>query len=470
LRRYHEVAETCGSELQACFAAICGRINTTGPGTPLVVFNPLAWNRTDAVETDFESDAPPASLQLSDPQGKQIAVQIVRDQFLRGKHVVTIAFVAADVPSLGYKTYRLTSDTPRTVPTSLKSAVEQIENRYFRVRIDPASGCLQSIVDKDHNREVLAANGQGNLIQVLDDFGDSEGYMKSATGAIEHNTWTGKRWDVTAEPRITLVERGPVRSVVEVKKKFGLARFTQRITLYDMIPRIDFSLAMDWNGENKMVKVSFPLAVTNPEATYEIPYGTIRRPSRGEEQVAQRWADISAGDYGASLLNDGRYGYDITPNVLRLSVLRCPAGPVRSRQELGQHEVKYSLYPHPGGWQNAGVVRRGYELNRPLMTVRDTPHQGDLPAAYSFAGVEPENVVLAMMKKAEDGEQLIARCYESQGKAVTARITLAAPLNVDAVHATDLLESSQQELAAQPDGFSVEMPAYSINTFKLIQD
>jgi alpha-mannosidase len=472
LRLYQQVGQTGQAELDACLNALCERIDTAGPGTPIVVFNPLAWERTDALQCEVRCDASPVSIRLTDRQGNRLAAQIIGDRMIGGKHVVTIAFVAGAVPSLGYKSYWVAfGQHPDPAPASPKSSAREIENAYFRVQIDPATGCLRSVFDKDRNREVLAATGKGNLIQVLEDFGDSEGFLKSADGVAEHNDWTGRRcWDVDAQPRIALVERGPVRTVVQVRKKFGLARFTQRITLYAGIRRVDFDLALDWKGRNRMVKVSFPLAVSSPEAAYEIPYGVILRPSQGEEHAAQQWVDISAGDYGVSLLNAGRYGFDVTRNTIRMSVLRSPTEPVFTTDEADTHEVKYALFPHPGSWQGAGVVRQGYELNTPLIAVLDAPHGGDLPAAYSFVQVQPANVIMTVLKKAEDSNSLVMRCYEAEGKAGVTRVTLAAPLSAGAVHGSDLLENDERELSADASGFAADTPAYSIDTFKLYSE
>lgn len=473
LRLYREIERRGRAELDACLGALCTRIDTAGAGKPIVVFNALAWERTDVVPCDLVSDAAPGSIRLTNKDGHRLATQILGDRVVGDKHVITIAFVADAVPSLGYQSYWLAFGQQPAAdpePAPLKSSSSELENAYFRVQIDPATGCLRSVFDKAQHREVLAATGKGNLIQILEDFGDSEGFLKSAEGVEERNGWTGHHcWDVDAEPRIALVERGPVRAVVEVKKKFGLARFTQRVTLYAGIRRIDFDLAIDWRGTNKMVKVSFPLAVSSPKAAYEIPYGVIQRPSQGEEHTAQQWVDISTEDYGVSLLNDSRYGFDVTPDTIRMSVLRSPAEPVYATDETDTHHVQYALYPHSGGWRGAGVARRGYELNTPLIAVLEAPHAGDLPASGSFVKVEPENVLLTVLKKAEDSDHLVMRCYETEGKVCTTRVTLSVPLAIDAVHATDLLENDERELSAAPTGFTAEAPAYSINTFKLFR-
>jgi len=305
---------------------------------------------------------------------------------------------------------------------------------------------------------------------VMQDFGDSEGFLRSAQGEIEHNVWDGRSWDVASDPQIAWIETGPVREVIEVKKKFGLARFTQRIALPRGLSRIEFDLDIDWEGTNRMVKVAFPLSISSPVATCEIPYGAITRASNGEECVAQNWVDVSESGHGVSLLNDSRYGHDFGPSLIRLSVLRSPDHPVATTEQHGIHRVRYALYPHAGGWQEAGIPRRGQEWNNPPIVTVGPRHSGDLPARYSFLEVSPDNVNVSVLKKAEDSDDLLLRCYDSTGSSCTARITLADPLKVDAVHTTDLLENSQAECPSQGTTFQVPVGAWSIETLRLIRD
>jgi alpha-mannosidase len=132
--------------------------------------------------------------------------------------------------------------------------------------------------------------------------------------------------------------------------------------------------------------------------------------------------------------------------------------------------VKYALVPHSGTWQQAGIVRRGQEFNNPLIAVATTAHTGGLPSAQAFLRVEPEIVLLSALKKAEDSDDLVLRCYESTGAACTAKVTLAAPLTADAVHVADLLENGQAELDVTPAGFEAPVGAWAIESYKLIRD
>lgn len=471
LRRYAEVQGTAAAELESALRAIAARINTKGPGIPLTVFNPLAWERTDIAEGMIAWRDTTSEITIVDDQGHSVPAQVVARESKGPQPVLRFAFLAESVPSLGYRTYWARPAKPNAKRHAVSPAsVHELENEFFKVTLDPATGCLSSIYDKTAQREVLAQGAQGNLIQIIEDLGDSEGFLKDAQGNIEHNVWDGPSWNVNTDPQISPVEHGPLGLTVVVKQKFGLARFTQRITLTHKVPRIDFDLAIDWEGKNRMVKVAFPLSVSSPTATSEIPYGVIDRKSNGQECVAQNWVDISNGGYGVSLLNDSRYGHDFTENTIRISVLRSPDQPVAATDEKGTHHIRYALYPHRGSWQEAATVRRGSEFNTPMPVLASTSHTGELPSIQSFLQVSPENVVVSVLKKTEDSEDLILRCYESTGRACSARITVAEGLRMDGVHATDLLENSQSDLAVTPEGFSFPVGAWSIESFKWIRD
>lgn len=191
-----------------------------------------------------------------------------------------------------------------------------------------------------------------------------------------------------------------------------------------------------------MVKVAFPLSVRNDSATYEIPYGAIQRPSCGEEQVAQKWADISDRQYGVSLLNDSRYGYDITKNTIRLSLLRSPDHPVESLDDKGIHQVRYSLYPHRGTWKEGKSMLKGYEFNNPFIAVTAEVHKGNLPTIHSFLEISLENLVVTVLKKAEDSDDLVFRPYETTGQPCVAKVKISEFLGIDAIHKTDLIRNN----------------------------
>jgi alpha-mannosidase len=319
---------------------------------------------------------------------------------------------------------------------------------------------------------------EGNLLQCFEDI------------PTEYDAWeikyTGKKWELNKPESVQLVEGGPIRAVIRVKKNFlGTAKsnmqptssfpssfFTQDIIIYNGIPRIDCQMTADWWEDHILLKVAFPLNVKSDVATYEIPYSHITRPTtrnnsweRARYEVsAHHWADLSDGNYGVSLLNDSKYGHDTEGSLMRLTLLRSPTSP-DPLADRGKHSFAYALYPHEGGWQKANTVRRGHEFNNPLIAELVTSHAGDLPLSCSFVKAEPENFVLTAIKKAEDSNALILRFYECNGESATARITL--PQNPKAVYETDFLEKNIGKLNLDKNIVTIPVGKNETKTIKV---
>jgi alpha-mannosidase len=469
LARYREIAEDGEKELRRALESIVRRVDTRGEGTPIVVFNPLSWEREGLVEAElpFEGDG---GVAVTDSRGAFVPAQLLEAPGDGRPRTVRVLF-AAKVPATGYACYRaIRGPADRDRVGRLSARANVLENEFFEVKVDPVTGALRSVFDKTANREILREGRPGNLIQVTEDFGDSEGFLMSPKGFGEYPRWSGRTWNVDEAAEVRAVESGPARATLQVKSRFGLARFVQRIHLYPGIPLVDFELVLDWQGKNKMVKVAFPLGVSSDSATYEIQYGAITRPSVGEEHVAQKWVDVSEEGYGVSLLNDSRYGHDVEGSTVRLSVLRSPDHPVDASEEDGVHRVRYALYPHRGGWREAGTVRRGYEFNYPLVAVVGERHPGDLPETHAFLSAEPGNVVVSVLKKAERSDDLIVRFYETSGDPARARLRLSPFVRFDGVHEVDLLENELGVVPHRGPVIETDVGRHSIESIRLIED
>jgi alpha-mannosidase len=174
-----------------------------------------------------------------------------------------------------------------------------------------------------------------------------------------------------------------------------------------------------------------------------------------------RWADLSDAQYGVSILNDSKYGYDGKDNVLRLSLLRSPAYPDPHADEGKQH-FSYAIYPHAGGWQQASTVRHGYEFNYLPIAFQTTAHEGNLPPSHSFVKVDPENLVLTAMKQTEAGDGLVLRFYETNGQKGTA--TIHVPAGVSEAHEANLMEKQEGSVQVSGDTITVPVGAWEIKT------
>ena len=469
-----EARSTAAFELDRAIGALAGAVNTSSVrnAVPLLVFNTLAWDRSDIVEYPLERGDTNSYAVYH--RGRQSPwLHRSSDRTAHGRRLL---FVARDVPAMGHDLYLLKAGKAPEATHGLSAWNGGLKGPFFDVRIDTTSGWLRSIVDLRTGRELLA--GPGNELQLLED-------LPTAWDAWNIG-WTGKLFPMTFRGA-EVIETGPVRAdrppvprlpeARDVRKEFPTedfpsSFFTQDVILYNGLDRIDFVTAVDWWEDRIMLKVSFPLAVTDSAATYEIPYGSIRRSTRRVtswekakvEVPAARWADVTSGGYGVSLLNTSKYGYDVTGNVMRLSLLRSPKWPDPTA-DRGKHTITYALYPHAGGPTEGLTVRRGYEVNTPLLTFRTTAHKGALPARHSGMRLEPSTLVLTSLKVAEDGDGWVVQWYESAGKNTTARLSL--PGKAKSARLSNFLEEEGQVLSPRGTEVEVQTPAHRVMTMRV---
>jgi alpha-mannosidase len=455
-RSHAEAEAECRRELGFALSAIAAEVDCAS--STLLVFNPLSWERDDVVEAEVDASA--GKVRLVDEKGAEVPTQVIAESKEGGRARIKLLFVAEEVPSLGYRAYRF-EDGESKGAVDLRATEHEMENDRFKLRISPKTGNVESIYDKANGREVLG--GSGNALEAFEDMGDSEGGFTIGTAHLQNVAVFGKSWKIESDPEIRVVERGPVRAVVRVTKRYQNSSFAQDIILYSKLDRIDFGLTVDWHDIHRLIKVGFPLKVEKGTLRSESPFGWIARPQVGDERLTLQWIDLSNEEYGISYLNDSRCAYDALDNVIRLTVLRSPTEPEYSTEE-GVHSLRYALHPHRGPW-TAGVVRRGYEFNNGLMPVYQAGHKGKLPGSSSLLEATPENVILTALKMAEDGDAIIARLYEVEGKHCAPRITLIE--GILSAQLTNLLEEDVAQLIPTDRALMAKAGPYEIVTLKL---
>ncbi len=164
--------------------------------------------------------------------------------------------------------------------------------------------------------------------------------------------------------------------------------------------------------------MAFPVAVRATEATYDIQFGNLKRPThwntswdRAKFEVAgHQWADLSETGYGVSLANDCKYGYDIKDHTLRLSLIKSAIDPDLDADQ-GEHRFTYALLPHRGDWFTGETVRQAWDLNSPL---RAEPC-GAGQQSFSLLGSPASNIQVDAVKGSEDGTRVVVRLHEFSG-------------------------------------------------------
>ncbi|MGC2160867.1 MAG: glycoside hydrolase family 38 C-terminal domain-containing protein [Silvibacterium sp.] len=424
---------------------IDARVNTSGAGVPLLVFNPLAWQRSGLVTVSVQMPQPATSVSVLDDQNHVLPSEVLSSD--AQTHTFKLLIDVKDAPSLGYEVVHVIPGK-RPFASDLHVSGLTLENAALRVTVDKTTGCITSLVDKKNGDkktgfESLAAHSCGNELQLYHDLPKQYDAWN-----IDPGTYDKPPVNLDTADSVELIEKGPLRAVVRVTHHTENSKFVQDIILTEGSDEVVVANDIDWHETHELLKAAFPLAASSDKATYEIPYGTIERPTTRNnswedakfEVPAQRWADLGDGQHGFSLINDSKFGYDARGNVLRLTLLRSPTWPDPNADRGHQH-FSYALYPHGGGWKQALTVRHGFDFNYQLSATQVEPHMGEMAARHSFVSVEPQNVVLTAMKKAEDSNALIFHLYEWAGK--SGNIEISLPPGATGATETNLMEQPQ---------------------------
>ncbi|MFN6572115.1 alpha-mannosidase [Dendronalium sp. ChiSLP03b] len=484
LPEWQQVEQVGTKILQESLLAIASHTTIPEPphpeAQPIFIFNSLNWVRSQVVEIVFPDLELEQSFdwQICDPQGNEVSSQ---ERFIGPRRrrtgetpIMSVSFLANEIPACGYRIFWLCPCKPSLQSSNPLGEEYVLENEYLRVTVDQLTGDLSSIFDKIHQREVLS--GLGNQLQAFQDSGQYWDAWNIDPNYAQHPLPPAKL------SFISHLEQGMLRSRVRVVRTIGQSEFRQDYILEKGSAVLKIKTHVDWQENQVLVKAAFPLTVESDFATYEIPCGAIRRPTKPQtpaeqakwEVPALRWADLTGeteqGMYGVSLLNDCKYGYDSQPNQLRLTLLRSPNWP-DPEADRGVHEFTYALYPHTNSWETAHTIRCGYELNTPLQVVVNPPNIQhpvlSTPEGLSFLDLCAENLILMALKPSEDDPQeLILRCYECHGE--TAELSLQSDLGLNLGDTVDLLErcSSIAEFSSTKQILTIQ--PWKIASFKLI--
>jgi alpha-mannosidase len=390
---------------------------------PVIVFNSLAWPRTETLELKVQlpgaaNDAAVFDLGKGGYPQQMVSADSATNQFT--------LLVSVKVPALGYTVLRasgvslidggLPNLQLKQTPTAFI-----LDNGVLQLTIDKQNGCMTQLETSQIIQSMssyLQRNACGNQLQTYVD----QPKQYDAWN-IDPGTLDGTMTPIMSLDSIKVVADGPLRKMVRITRTWQSSKFVQDISLDDGADFVRVDSDIDWHETHVLLKAAFPLAASSGKATYEIPYGAIQRPTTRNnswekaqfEVPALRWADLGDDKQGVSILNDSKYGYDAVGNTLRLTLLRSPTWPDPDADRGPQH-FTYEIYPHTGTWQQAETVHRGYELNTPLTAQQVFPHTGSLPPTHSFASVDEPNIILSAVKKAEDSDALIFRVYDATGK------------------------------------------------------
>jgi len=384
----YDVVRWSTNEISAgALAKVAEKIDTrvkVEKSIPIVVYNSLGWERSGEVKVSVQLPDPKQQISISElcepeSQINQIAPFVLSRNAETGE--VEFSFIARKIPALGYKVFRVgpawkpkpgeprpgcvLGMFPEPQQTAVGDLVLQNDPDGLAVHVNRTNGCITSISDGKAKYEWIAQGGCGNELQAFKDTPKDYDAWNIDPGTLDQPPSL-----INQAERVELIGSAEDHAI-RVTRHWQNSEFVQTIRLKG--DQVDIENDIDWHESHVLLKAAFPLAASGPFATYEIPYGTIDRPTTRDnswekaqfEVPAQQWADLGDGKHGLSLINDSKFGYDAAGNTLRLTLLRSPKWPDPDA-DMGHHHFHYALYPHAGTWKDAMTVRHGFEYNYPL--------------------------------------------------------------------------------------------------------
>ncbi|TKJ33431.1 MAG: hypothetical protein CEE38_20740 [Planctomycetes bacterium B3_Pla] len=473
-------------------------------GHYIVVFNPLSFTRTDIVRVpkfrgsgfEIHNLSSPGTgsevCQYVDLAGPQSAVPYAAYRHARGQfephELRDLVFVAKDVPPLGYKVFKIGGKPSGSPPNNVTVESNALESRFYKITIDPRTGGISSIYDKEFKRELVDDGAPHKVNQFV--------MRWIQSGKIEGPT------SVTVQKGQT----GPVcGSLIINAQGSGCPQITQEVILYDQIKRIDFAnRILKDSTPLQEIYFAFPFRMDKPDFRFEGSNSVIK-PFRDQfpgsntnYYAVQHWADVSDGQFGITLspveshliefgglwpnyCSQAHHGIDppgygaafvtseqVTKGHIYAFVMssnfRTNFQPVQQSEIL----FRYSLTTHEGDWQKGNCAHFGWATaNRFIVDDVHGRKDGPLaPDTMSFCSVDKPNVLLTTLKRAEDGAGIIIRLIETQGKPTTASVTLPH-ISVTEATITNLVEANKARVVFTEHEIQVELKAFGIATIRI---
>lgn len=371
------------------------------------------------------------------------------------------------LPSFGYKTLQIAGQEAAADAGGKRVSVccDAVISPFYRITFN-ANGEIETLYDREAERQVDC----GRPMNVFAAFEDKPQRFDAWDVDVYYKE---KPYAPFVLAKREVVSQGET-AVIRSSWKFNRSVLTQDMIVYADDRRIDFVTTVDWKEKQVFLKAYFPVDVHAGEASYEIQFGNIRRPTHTNtewdfarfEVPGHRWADLSQGDYGVAILNDCKYGYDVHENVLGLSLLKSAVRPDETADRK-VHHFTYSLYPHRGTAETADVTKAAINLNMPVLTQCVTADgQGESFVRSSFVHTDCGHILLDTVKLAEDGKSCVIRLYEYKNCSDD-KAGLFFDRTVKRVTETNLCEEEEMEIAVNGNGIAFAIGCYEIKTFKV---
>ena len=361
----------------------------------------------------------------------------------------------------------------------IRDGIFELSNNHYKVQVE--GGSITSLIDLVEDREIIAKGGKANQLVIFD---DKPLYWQAWDVEVYHFETRKELPSGTSQ----IIEQGPHKVSLMTETKISedswiKTTISLTASIDDQPSYIEVASEVEWRETMKILKVEFPVDIVNTEAAYETQYGIIRRPTHYNtswdmakfEVCCHKWADLSEHGYGVSILNDSKYGFATTGNMMRLSLLKAPKAP-DAHADMGRHHIRWAIMPHAGPLDSR-TVRTAANFNHP-MKIYSHPSTSQASALLSMITLRGSPaLVLDVIKRGEDdedvsrgelptrrGRSIIVRVYESLGG--RARGAIQTCLDIKAVWKTNLLEDDGEQMVLSGGEVPIELRAFEVATFR----
>jgi alpha-mannosidase len=451
--------------LRTAVGGVARAMDTRVDGVPLVVYNPLSIEREDVVEAEIEFDSVPGGVQVINARGREVATQLISTNGRKARFLFL-----ASAPSVGFAVYGAKPVAAAPGRSELAVSGRSLENRNYRVTLND-QGDVSSIHDRRMGKELLAAPAR---------------LVFTREAPREWPAWNMDWRDRTNPPigavdgpaEIRIVERGPVRIALEVKRRSRGSEFVQTVRLASGGggERIEWANQIDWQSAACALRAEFPLAISNSLATYNWEVGKIQRGNNNPKKYevpSRQWFDLTdaSGKYGVSILTGAKYGSDKpSDNLMRLTLLFTPGVTgddyrEQATQDWGRHEILYGWSSHRGGWREGRPDWHAARMEQPLRAFRVPRHPGKLGSRFSLLEFNSDQVAVRALKLAEDDGGVVVRLQELGGSSRKVQLTSVA--RVGGIMEINGVEKPLRRVPHRGSGGTVDFAPYQLRGLKL---
>lgn len=455
MNMYGEALTIAKHTTRMALQRLARRIDTTGPGQTLMIFNTHTWDLKEYVTFELWHDidkalwSRPVDIRITDDEGNELPCQVGYTSGKIGKDRIAVTFPAS-LPALGWRCYRVFYGEPsESTPLPYSSSDTVLENEYLRIEISPESGALVSMVDKKSGIEMLA--GPSALGIIMDDPTDTWGH-----GVERFDRVAGTFGDA----EVRLVENGPAYATIRSRSRWGGSRLQQDFRLYHDARHLEVKTRIFWAEQHMMLKLGFHTAIGNAAAFHEGAYCVTEKPCDGIERPRGTWSALAGECAGSpmafAIIDDAKHGCSAIVgrpdsrngsgdshsidhgSSLLLTVLRSPGYATHDPHpydpnedteiiDQGAQRFTYIITTESGpGWQGK-LTRWGMVLNAPPQPHLESVHEAASPLlerSGSFIRSSSDDIIATAIKQGEDGNRWVVRLFETTGSSSASTISI----------------------------------------------